>query len=213
MSRENTSLPQAIFDTPRTPSTKTIPAAGKESRFRFLRPLSTRIPAGPAQDFGQDTNRNPGRTKVGLPTRTPTTSPRKDARKARKRPRKGPKRPRRARPAGPHKAQRKGQRKATKGHQKPTTKPAAAAGANQQPDSRKKGPERPTGGHRQGQRYKTTAPPQRPRKGPRKARERPPREAQPRAAFGCRVEECRTVSDSKPVVVDTVRETSTCRVW
>ena len=121
MSRWNTSLPQTFFDTPRTPpSTKTIPAAGGESRFFPLRPLSTRIPAGPAQDFGQDTNRNPGRTKVGLPARTPTTSPRKDARKARKRPKKGPERPRRARPAGPHKAQRKGQRRPPKAHQKPT---------------------------------------------------------------------------------------------
>ena len=158
----------------------------RESATAF-RPPSTRIPAGTGPDPDRDTNRNPGRTKVGLPTRTPTTSPRKDARKARKRPKKGPKRPRRARPAGPHKAQRKGQRRPPKATRNPPPPAAAAAGANQQPANRKKGPERPTGGHGQGQRCRTTAPPQRPRKGQRKARERPPPEAQPRAAFGCRV--------------------------
>ena len=169
MSKWNTSLPQTIFDTPRTPSTKTIPAARGESRFSLFRPLSTRIPAGPAQDFGQDTNRNPGRTKVGLPTRTPTTSPKKDARKARKRPKKGPERPRRARPAGPHKAQRKGQRRPPKA----TRNPPPSHQPPQEPTSNQPAARKARKGPREATDRASRAGPPPHRRGQGKAQERP----------------------------------------
>lgn len=172
----------------------------RESLHAF-RPLSTRIPAGPAQDFGQDTNRNPGRTKVGLPTRTPTTSPRKDARKARKRPKKGPKRPRRARPARPHKAPKERPEEATQGHQKPTAnQPPPQEPTSNQPTARKarKGPQEAT------DRASRARPPPH-RRGQGKAQERPEKDHNERPNpcrlwLPCRVESCRTVSLDKPGV-------------
>ena len=115
MSRWNTSLPQAIFDTPRTPSTKTIPAAGGESRQTPFRPLSTRIPAG----TGPAPDRTPTRTKGG---------PRWDSRqghqqpapeKTQERPGKGRRKARRG-PDGPDQPDpTKPKGKARGGHQRP----------------------------------------------------------------------------------------------
>ena len=166
-----------------------------------LRPLSTRIPAGPAQDFGQDTNRNPGRTKVGLPTRTPTTSPRKDARKARKRPRKGPERPKRARPAGPHKAQRKGQRRPPKATRNPPPPPSRRRSqpATKEPQERPgKAHGRPRTGPAVQDHRPTAEAKERPKKGQRKATTRGPTPC--RLWLPCRVEGCRTVILDKPGV-------------
>ena len=151
----------------------------RRESFSFLRPLPTRIPAGPAQDFGQDTNRNPGRTKVGLPTRTPATSPRRDARKARKRPKKGPERPRRARPAGPTKP--KG--KARGGHPRPPENPPQSQPPPQEPTSNQRTARKARKGPREATDRASGAGPPPHRRGQGKAQERPekrpPREAQP----------------------------------
>ena len=158
----------------------------KRESLQPFRPPSTRIPAGPAQDFGQDTNNQPQKRR------------KKGPEKAEERPGEAQTGRTSRTPQGP----KERPEEATQGHQKPTAKPAAAAGANQQPRNRKKGPERPTGGHRQGQPCRTTAPPQRPRKGPRKAREKATtRGPTPcRLWLPCRVESCRTVILDKPGV-------------
>ena len=192
MSRENTSLPRHLPTPPAPPATKTIPAAGGESR--FSPPLSLFFPSSPpylspttssAQTLGRTTT-----DPAGTPTQT-RGGPRQDSHQGHQQPvseepRKGRKAGRAGRATeGPRKGHgkarrgpdqpdpqgpRKRPREVTQGHQKTTARPPPAD--NQQPRNRKKGHERPTKGHRQGQTGNTTGPAQRPRKGPRKARKR-----------------------------------------
>ena len=212
MSRENTSLPQAIFDTPRTPSTKTIPAAGGESRqttFDHLRPGSQQGLAQPQTGHQHGPREDQGRTPGKDTSNQPQKKRKKGPKKAEERPGEAQTGQTSRTPQSP----KERPEEATKGHQKPTAnsrRRRRSQPATKEPQERPgKAHGRPRTGPAVQDHRPTAEAKERPKKGQRKATTG----GRPRAAFGCRVEECRTVSDSKPVVVDTVRETSTCQVW
>ena len=179
MRRWNTSLPQTLFDTPRTPSTKTIPAAGRESlqtTFDHFRP-------GSQQDQPRTSDRTPTGTQGGPRWDSPQGHQQPAPEKTQERPGKGRRKARRG-PNGPDQPDpTKPKGKARGGHPRPTRNPPPSQPPPQEPTSNqptarkaRKGPREAT------DRASGTRPPPHHR-GQGKAQERPekrpPREANP----------------------------------